>query len=146
MPLVPVLRKQSQADLWVQDQPGLQKEFQDSQGYTEKPCLEKRKRKRKRKEERKRRKKRSFSWAAPRHTELANTALERQSETSFAYDKIWVIELAAVKIIIHQVDLQWTSWISDEKELSRKVRQIIRFSLFHFAIEDNSVWISSMYA
>jgi hypothetical protein len=72
--------------------------------------------------------------------------LERQSETSFAYDKIWVIELAAVKIIIHQVDLQWTSWISDEKELSRKVRQIIRFSLFHFAIEDNSVWISSMYA
>ena len=27
--------------LWVQGQPGLQSEFQDSQGYTEKPCLEK---------------------------------------------------------------------------------------------------------
>jgi hypothetical protein len=25
--------------LWVQEQPGLQKEFQESQGYTEKPCL-----------------------------------------------------------------------------------------------------------
>ena len=27
--------------LRVQDQPGLQHEFQDSQGYTEKPCQEK---------------------------------------------------------------------------------------------------------
>jgi hypothetical protein len=27
--------------LWVQGQSGLQSEFQDSQGYTEKPCLEK---------------------------------------------------------------------------------------------------------
>ena len=26
---------------WVQGQPGLQSEFQDSQGYTEKPCLKK---------------------------------------------------------------------------------------------------------
>ena len=25
---------------WVRGQPGLQNEFQDSQGYTEKPCLE----------------------------------------------------------------------------------------------------------
>lgn len=29
------------ADLWVGDQPGLQSEFQDSQGLTEKHCLEK---------------------------------------------------------------------------------------------------------
>jgi hypothetical protein len=28
-------------DFWVRGQPGLQSEFQDSQGYTEKPCLEK---------------------------------------------------------------------------------------------------------
>jgi hypothetical protein len=28
-------------DLWVWGQPGLQSEFQDSQGYTEKPRLEK---------------------------------------------------------------------------------------------------------
>ena len=28
-----------QADFWVRGQPGLQSGFQDSQGYTEKPCL-----------------------------------------------------------------------------------------------------------
>jgi hypothetical protein len=39
-PLIPALRRQRQADFWV-DQPGLQSEFQNSQGYTEKPCLEK---------------------------------------------------------------------------------------------------------
>ena len=40
-PLVPALGRQRQADVWVRGQPGLQSEFQDSQGYTEKPCLEK---------------------------------------------------------------------------------------------------------
>jgi hypothetical protein len=28
-------------DFWVRGQPGLQSEFQESQGYTEKPCLQK---------------------------------------------------------------------------------------------------------
>jgi hypothetical protein len=42
-PLIPALGRQRQADFWVQDQPGLQSEFQDSQGYTEKPCLGKKK-------------------------------------------------------------------------------------------------------
>jgi hypothetical protein len=37
--------------------PGLQSEFQDSQGYTEKPCLEKQKKKKK-KEKREKKKKR----------------------------------------------------------------------------------------
>jgi hypothetical protein len=41
MPLIPALRRQRQADFWVQGQPGLQSEFQVSQDYTEKPCLEK---------------------------------------------------------------------------------------------------------
>jgi hypothetical protein len=41
MPLIPALRRQRQADFWVRGQPGLQSELQDSQGYTEKPCLEK---------------------------------------------------------------------------------------------------------
>jgi hypothetical protein len=42
MPLILALRRQRQADLFrVQGQPGLQSEFQDNQGYTEKPCLEK---------------------------------------------------------------------------------------------------------
>jgi hypothetical protein len=47
MPLTPALRRQRQADFCVRGQPGLQSEFQDSQGYTEKPCLEKPKKKRK---------------------------------------------------------------------------------------------------
>jgi hypothetical protein len=38
-----------EADLWVQGQPLLQSEFQDSQGYTEKPCLKKTKKKKKKK-------------------------------------------------------------------------------------------------
>jgi hypothetical protein len=41
MPLIPALGKQRQADFWVWGQPGLQSEFQDSQGYTEEPCLQK---------------------------------------------------------------------------------------------------------
>ena len=43
MPLISALRRQRQVDFWVQAQPSLQSEFQDSQGYTEKPCLEKNK-------------------------------------------------------------------------------------------------------
>jgi hypothetical protein len=43
MPLILALGRQRQADFWVWDQPGLQSEFQDSQDYTEKPCLEKQK-------------------------------------------------------------------------------------------------------
>jgi hypothetical protein len=41
MPLIPALGRQRQADFWVQGQPGLQSEFQDSLDYTEKPCLKK---------------------------------------------------------------------------------------------------------
>jgi hypothetical protein len=40
MPLIPALGRQRQADFWVGGQPALQSEFQDSQGYREKPCLE----------------------------------------------------------------------------------------------------------
>ena len=39
VPLIPALGRQRQADFLVQGQPGLQSEFQDSQSYTEKPCL-----------------------------------------------------------------------------------------------------------
>jgi hypothetical protein len=39
MPLIPALGRQRKVNFWVQGQPGLQSEFQDSQGYTEKPCL-----------------------------------------------------------------------------------------------------------
>jgi hypothetical protein len=46
-PLIPALGRQRQADFWVRGQPGLQSEFQDSQSYTEKPCLEKQKQKQK---------------------------------------------------------------------------------------------------
>ena len=40
-PLIPVLRRQRQADFWVRGQPTPQSEFQDSHGFTEKPCLKK---------------------------------------------------------------------------------------------------------
>jgi hypothetical protein len=46
-PLIPALGRQRQADFWVQSQPGLQSEFQDSQDYTERPCLKKPKKKKK---------------------------------------------------------------------------------------------------
>jgi hypothetical protein len=57
MPLIPALGRQRQVDFWVWGQPGLQSEFQDSQGYIEKPCLEKPKKEKKRKEEKRREKK-----------------------------------------------------------------------------------------
>jgi hypothetical protein len=37
----PSIQVAGQADFWVKDQPGLQSEFQASQGYTEKHCLKK---------------------------------------------------------------------------------------------------------
>jgi hypothetical protein len=40
MTLILALERQMQVDFWVRGQPGLQSEIQDSQGYTEKPCLE----------------------------------------------------------------------------------------------------------
>jgi hypothetical protein len=46
-PLKPALGRQKQADFLVRGQPRLQSEFQDSQGYTEKPYLEKPKKKKK---------------------------------------------------------------------------------------------------
>jgi hypothetical protein len=45
MPLIPALRRQRQAYFLVWGQPGLQSELQDSQGYTEKPSLKKKKKK-----------------------------------------------------------------------------------------------------
>jgi hypothetical protein len=42
-PLIPELGRQRQVDFLIQDQAGLQSDFQDSQGYTEKPCLGKKK-------------------------------------------------------------------------------------------------------
>jgi hypothetical protein len=38
--LIPALGRQRQVDFRVRGQLGLQSEFQDSQGYIEKPCLE----------------------------------------------------------------------------------------------------------
>ena len=45
IPLILAFGRQMQVDLWVPDQPRLQNEFQDIQGYTEKPCFEKQKQK-----------------------------------------------------------------------------------------------------
>jgi hypothetical protein len=51
--LIPALGRQRQADFLVRGQPGLQSEFQDNQGYTEKPCLKKPKKKKKEKKKKK---------------------------------------------------------------------------------------------
>jgi hypothetical protein len=56
-PLIPALRRQRQVDFWVRGQPSLQSEFQDSQRYTEKPCLEKPKPKKKQKTQQQQQKK-----------------------------------------------------------------------------------------
>jgi hypothetical protein len=48
------LGRQRQADFWFRGQHGLQSEFQDSQGYTEKPCLKNQKTKRKQTKNKKR--------------------------------------------------------------------------------------------
>jgi hypothetical protein len=41
MTLIPALGRQRQGDFCVRGQPDLQSDFQDSQGYTEKPCFRK---------------------------------------------------------------------------------------------------------
>jgi hypothetical protein len=46
-PLIPALGRQRQADFWVQGQPGLQSEFQDSQGYIYRETLSQKKKKQK---------------------------------------------------------------------------------------------------
>ena len=46
-PLIPALGRQRQADFWVRGQPGPQCEFQDSQGFTEKSCIENKTKKKK---------------------------------------------------------------------------------------------------
>jgi hypothetical protein len=61
-PLIPALGRQRQVDFWVQGQPGLHRKFQDSQGYTEKPCLRKTNNKKEKWERRK--KGRQAGWLA----------------------------------------------------------------------------------
>jgi hypothetical protein len=56
MPLIPALGRQRQADFRVRGQPGLHSEFQDSQDYTEKPCLKKKIRRRNMKQKEKKEK------------------------------------------------------------------------------------------
>jgi hypothetical protein len=55
MSLIPALEGQKPVDLGVQTQPGLQSEFQGSQGYTERPCLKSNKYKIKNKKEKRKR-------------------------------------------------------------------------------------------
>ena len=52
-PLIPALRRHRQADFGVRGQPGLQSEFQNSQSYTEKPCVQRNKNKNKKKQKKK---------------------------------------------------------------------------------------------
>jgi hypothetical protein len=52
--LIPTLKRQRQADLWIRGQPSLQSKFQDSQGHTEKHYVEEKRREEKRREEKRR--------------------------------------------------------------------------------------------
>ena len=40
-------------DFWIRGQPGLQSDFQDSQGYTEETCLKKKEKKKNKKKKKK---------------------------------------------------------------------------------------------
>jgi hypothetical protein len=46
--------REAEAGRFLSSRPGLQSEFQNSQGYTEKPCLKKPKKKKRKKKEKKR--------------------------------------------------------------------------------------------
>ena len=61
-------REAESGDFWVWDQPGLQSEFQDSQGYTDKPCLKKQNNKKTKKKKQKKKKnlqKSQALWLTP---------------------------------------------------------------------------------
>jgi hypothetical protein len=68
---------QRQADFWVRGQPGLQSEFQDIQGYTEKPCLEKPKNK-----QTKNKQKRFKSWFTIYHLGFAIFGTRPQAQNA----------------------------------------------------------------
>ena len=59
MPLISALRRQRHMDLYEFEASLVYKEFRDSKGYTEKPCLKKRERERQRQRERERRERNS---------------------------------------------------------------------------------------
>jgi hypothetical protein len=75
MLLIPALGRQRQADFWIQGHTSLQSKFQDSQDYTEKPCLEKQKKTNKQqKQERE-------AYSSSFHNKTARTA-RRSSQRS----------------------------------------------------------------
>jgi hypothetical protein len=98
-PLIPALGRQRQADFWVRGQPGLQSEFQDSQGYTEKPCLEKKRKLKKRKEKKRREEKRREEKRREekrrekkrKEKKRRKTITKTKKQNHFAYLKVLVI-------------------------------------------------------
>jgi hypothetical protein len=128
-PLIPALGRQRQVDFWVWGQPGLQSEFQDSQGYTEKPCLEKPKKKKK-----KRKKCYSifillFFWYT---TCLKRQFFKKNNIHKWQSDDKWIqIFLETLGIIIvftdSKVKLSWLWWL--EYALVQKVALLRRCSL-----------------
>jgi hypothetical protein len=72
MPSIPALGRQRQVDFWVRGQPGLQSEFQDSQDYTEKPCLEEKKKKKRKKRKNEKEMKSIFLFSKRKKNTLKN--------------------------------------------------------------------------
>lgn len=66
-PFIPALGRQRRADFLVRDQPRLQSGYQDSQGCTEKPCLEKGGKKSKTNKNEKQQQKNAHTYELPRN-------------------------------------------------------------------------------
>jgi hypothetical protein len=91
-------------DFWVRGQPGLQRtEFQDSQGYTEKPCLEEKNKKQKQKKTKKQNKtttKEDTTTNRHRLVKISELKYTNYDETIVNYETIVIIHPKYGKIIL----------------------------------------------
>jgi hypothetical protein len=102
-PLIPALGRQRQADFWVRGQLGLQSEFQDSQGYTEKPCLKKTKKKNQKK----------IFWCVVKHTQHLLIFLSGQSsglKHPVTPDSPELSDHHKMKLGSHEMIAPWLTW------------------------------------
>jgi hypothetical protein len=142
-PLIQALGRQRQADFWVQGQPGLQSEFQDSQSYTEKPCLKtkqnkKQKQKKKKKEKRKRKRKRKRkNWKAKEYGSLIQHHPETYNVSREYYPVAQEKEKRGIKERYREGKKRGRETgrcegqNGREEEGRKKQKEIMRFTEFH---------------
>jgi hypothetical protein len=136
MPLIPALGRQRQADFWVGGQPVLQSEFQDSQGYTEKPCLEKQKTNKQTNKKQKKGHRQEF-LSIPRHMwnyNVHNTSLQYCAKSSN-------IPLAVTCEVSNYTTPIWT--LSRQKK-GKEVYKYIHSKFFHIKLKkqdrNKTIW------